>query len=71
MQHALMLVKYNKMHVNAHGCTRMHKNAYGKKQHHFWEKTTPDPAAKAPAKAGKAAANVPKSPKRVSSRGRK
>ena len=45
MQHALMLVKYNKMHVNAHGCTRMHKNAYGKKQHHFWEKTTLHPRA--------------------------
>ena len=36
----IMLEKYNKMHVNAHGCTRMHmKNAYGKKLHHFGGKT--------------------------------
>ena len=39
MQHVLMLLKYNKMHWNAYGCTRMHKNAYGKKPHHFREKT--------------------------------
>ena len=31
------------MHMNADACIRMHMNAYGKKLHHFWEKTTPHP----------------------------
>jgi hypothetical protein len=29
--------------MNADACIRMHMNAYGKKLHHFWEKTTPHP----------------------------
>jgi hypothetical protein len=29
--------------MNAHACIRMHMNAYGKKQHHFREKTTLHP----------------------------
>ena len=27
------------MHINAYGCTRMHRNAYGEKPHHFRGKT--------------------------------
>jgi hypothetical protein len=38
--------KNNGMHMNAKACIRMHMNAYGKKLHHFWEKTTPHPGSK-------------------------
>ena len=46
MQRVWMHAKNNEMHMNAHACIRMHMNAYGKKQHHFREKTTLHPEVK-------------------------
>ena len=47
--------KCNENVENASECNKMHKNAYGKKQHHFREKTTLIPACPVAALAALAA----------------